>query len=76
MKLKNLRKERERELSNRHTRELKEFDMLEDGEGPTGPWKHRTSSERSAGNSPENNGTATSVNGRKSAASPTGSAAR
>lgn len=69
-KLKTLRKERERELDNRHTRELEEFDLLQDGSGPSGgPWKHRTSSQRSATSpksSVENNGTAIPANGRKS----------
>jgi hypothetical protein len=71
-KLRNLRKERERELTNRHTRELEEFDVIEDAGSTSGPWKHRTSSQRSGQET--NNGTA--VNGRKSTSSPTGSTAR
>lgn len=78
-KLKNLRKDRERELHTRHTRELEEFDAVQDGSIPSsGPWKHRTSSQRS-GTSPksvENNGTAMSANGRKSMSPTTGSPAR
>ena len=76
-KLKNLRKERERELKNRHGRELQEFDGLEDGcSPPGGQWKHRTSSQRSATKTVENNGTPMSVNGRKSASPPTGDTTR
>ena len=71
-KLRNLRKDRERELSKRHTRELEEFDVEEPGSS-SGPWKHRTSSNRSSQET--SNGSA--VNGRKSSgSSPTGSAAR
>lgn len=72
-KLRNLRKEREWELTNRHTRELEEFDVIEDEESSsTSPWKHRTSSQRTE----TNNGAA--VNGRKSSASssPIGSTER
>ena len=75
-KLRNLRKERERELDNRHVRELEEFDVVEDG-GTSGPWKHRSPSQRSANAQETSNGTATSLNGRKSAtSSPTGGTAR
>ncbi|XP_028396391.1 serine/threonine-protein kinase TAO3-like isoform X1 [Dendronephthya gigantea] len=73
--LRNLRKERERELNNRHVRELEEFDVVEDG--MSGPWKHRSSNQRSANTQETNNGTAASINGRKStASSPPGATAR
>ena len=72
-KLRSLRKERERELTNRHTKELQDFDVVQDTASSSGPWKHRVSGQRSAQET--NNGSA--VNGRKSSgSSPTGSTAR
>lgn len=71
-KLENLRTDRERDLKIRHTRELEEFDVVEEaGSTVCGPWKHRTSSQRST--QEINNGSA--VNGRKSmTSSPTATA--